>query len=576
MEKEKALECAKLWATNLHFSSESRQEIQELLDKNDHEELYERFYRELEFGTGGIRGILGQGTNRLNIYTVQKATQALATELLRSFPGQQIKVALSYDSRMFSKEFAMQTASVLAGNGIKALLYKRLNPVCLLSWSTRYHNAQAGVMITASHNPPKYNGYKVYWNDGRQVTEPNDKNIINNYYAIKDYSTIKYLEFTAALESGLIEYIGEDVEDNYINTVAKYAINPELIKSKGKELCAVYTPIHGTGLVPVTKLLSKLGFSNLHVVEEQRLPDGKFPTVKSPNPENASALALAVDLMKKVKGDLVIGTDPDADRIGIAVPHKGEVHYLNGNQIGVLLMNYIVEGLKAQGKLPKRGYCVKTIVTTDLQKAICQKHGFEIHDTLTGFKWLGGVMNDKDQNDKDCKFIFASEESFGYLNHTQVRDKDGIAPTALAYEMALHYKLQGKTLIDALEDIYREYGFFHEYLLNLDYEGSAGAQKITRIMQTFRNFESKEFAAEMIEEIEDYKQGYKGLPASDVLCFRLKGGNKVLMRPSGTEPKIKFYIMLQSSAGSLDQNKVSCQKMTEKVVEYIKAICEKA
>ncbi len=576
MQKEQALEQAKKWAANPHFSPESRKEIQDLLDKGDHEELYERFYREMEFGTGGIRGILGQGTNRLNIYTVRKATQALATELLRSFPNQQIKVALSYDSRMFSKEFAMQTASVLAGNGIKALLYKRLNPVCLLSWSTRYHQAQAGVMITASHNPPKYNGYKVYWNDGRQVTEPNDKNIINNYYAITDYSTIKYLEFDQAYEQGLISYVEENVEDAYIDTVAQYAINPELIKKHGNELTAVYTPIHGTGLVPVTKLLKKLGFTNLHIVEEQRLPDGKFPTVKSPNPENASALQLAVDLMKKVNGDLVIGTDPDADRIGIAVPHKGQVHYLNGNQIGVLLMNYIIEGKKAQGKLPKRGFCVKTIVTTDLQKAICDKHGFEIPDTLTGFKWLGGVMNDKAKNDPECQFVFASEESFGYLNHTQVRDKDGIAPTALAYEMALHYKRLGKTLIDALEDIYKEYGFFHEYLLNLDYEGSAGAQKITRIMQTFRNYSSKEFAGEAIVEIEDYKAGYKGLPASDVLCFRLKGGNKVLMRPSGTEPKIKFYIMLQSKIGGLDQNKQACEKMTTSLVNFIKAVCEKA
>ncbi len=296
MEREKAIQRAREWANNQYFSQESRQEIQTLLDSGSNDELFERFYREMEFGTGGIRGILGQGINRLNIYTVRKATQALATELLRSFPKQEIKVALSYDSRMFSKEFAMQTASVLAGNGIKALLYKRLNPVCLLSWATRYHKAQAGVMITASHNPPKYNGYKVYWDDGRQVTEPNDKNIIGNYYAITDYSTIKYLEFDQAFEEGMISYIGEDVEDAYINTVAQYAINPELIKKHGGDITAVYTPIHGTGLVPVGKLMNKLGFTNVHIVKEQHYPDGKFPTVKSPNPENASALELAVNL----------------------------------------------------------------------------------------------------------------------------------------------------------------------------------------------------------------------------------------------------------------------------------------
>ncbi len=574
-EKQVALERAKEWASNSYFSHESRREVQDLLDEGNEAELFERFYKEMEFGTGGIRGILGQGINRLNHYTVRKATQALAYELKNSFQND-IKVAISYDSRMFSEEFAKETASVLAGNGIHSYIYERLNPVCLLSWSTRYHKAQAGIMITASHNPPKYNGYKVYWNDGRQVTSPNDKNIINNYYNIKDYNEIGFMSFDEGISKGLIHWVGEDVEDKYIDTIAQYAIKPQMIKENGDKVKVIYTPIHGTGLVPVQKIFKKLGFTNYSVVKEQQTPDGKFPTVSSPNPENASALKLAVDLMKKENGDIVLGTDPDADRIGIAVPHEGEVYYLNGNQIGTLMMNYIIEAKKESGSLPKKGYVVKTIVTTDLQKKIAEANGLEIFDTLTGFKWLGGVIGDKEVNDKESEFIFASEESFGYLNHTNVRDKDGIAPSALLCEMVLHYKLQGKTLINALDDIYENYGFFHEHLLNLSYEGSEGAKKIQRIMELFRNYKQTSMAGESIEEIEDYNLGFNGLPASNVLCFRLSGGNKVFMRPSGTEPKIKFYIMLQKSAGTLEENKVSCKALTDQVVKEIEELCKDA
>lgn len=576
MEKEQALEKARQWASNTYFSDESRKEIQDLLDANDTAELYERFYKEMEFGTGGIRGILGQGINRLNIYTVRKATQALATELKNSFKKNDIKVAISYDSRIFSDVFAKETAGVLAGNGIQSYVYDRLNPVCLLSFATRHLKADAGVMVTASHNPPKYNGYKVYWNDGRQVTSPNDKNIINNYCEITDYNQISYMDFNEAIDKKLVHMIGEEVENAYLETVAKAVVNPTMVREHGDKVKVIYTPIHGTGLVPVTQLFDKVGLSNYEVVKEQEKPDGTFPTVTSPNPENASALKLAVDQMKANGGDIVLGTDPDADRIGIAVSHNGDVQYLNGNQIGTLLLHYTVESLKSQGKLPKRGYAAKTIVTTDLQKAICDKNGIEIFDTLTGFKWLGGIIGDKEVNDPECKFIFAGEESFGYLNHTEVRDKDGVSPCALVAEMTLHYKLQNKTLIDALDEIYTEYGFFHEYLLNLSYEGSDGAKKIGRIMDMFRHFDSKEFAGDAIERIEDYKEGYAGLPASNVLCYRLSGGNKVLMRPSGTEPKIKFYIMLQENSGSLVENKRIAQDRTEKITSFINGLAEKA
>lgn len=568
------LEKAKAWASNSYFEESSRKEIEHLLAKNDEKELTERFYREIEFGTGGLRSIIGAGNNRMNKYTVRKATQALATVLKKEKKDH--SVAISYDSRNFSFEFSKEVASVLAGNGIKALIYKRLNPVCLLSWSVRYHKASAGVMITASHNPPNYNGYKCFWSDGAQVTPPNDQNIIDAYNAITDFGTIKMLDFEAGVKEGLIKWVGEDVENAYHEMLKDYVLNPKLIKERGSELKMVYTPIHGSGFIPCTRVLKDLGFTDVHVVEEQKLPDGNFPTVKSPNPENPDALKLAVDLMKKVGADFAVGTDPDADRLGVALQKNGETIYLSGNQMGVLMLHYMLKNLSQQNRMPKNPYFVKTIVTTELQTAIAKHFGVDVENTLTGFKWICGRVMDLSKIDPSKTFLFGTEESFGYLTHPNVRDKDGVGPLGLIAEMALYYKTKGKTLLDALDDIYTEFGFYTESLLSLDYFGIEGGQKIARIMTNFRNYKSTEMCGDKIVNVEDYESPKSKLPKSNVLGFEFTSGNKVYLRPSGTEPKIKFYIMLKESTGTLEEKRALAAKKSSEIIEFLKKEAERA
>jgi len=586
MEKE-ALQKAKDWVNNPYFSEKDRGEIQELIDTNNTSEIVERFYKDLEFGTGGIRGILAMGNNRMNRYNVRKATQALAT-VIKKTGASDPKVAISYDSRHFSFDFAKETASVLAGNGIKSFIYKRLNPVCLLSFSVRYHKAVAGVMITASHNPKEYNGYKLYWDDGCQVTAPHDNNVIDAYYAINDLNTIAYLPFEEAEQKGLINWVGEDVENAYYEMIKGKAINPRLCQLKGNDLSFVYTPLHGTGLIPVTTAFKNLGLTNFSIVEEQTTPDGNFPTVKSPNPENADALDLAVKLMQLKKADLAFGSDPDADRIGVAVSHRGEVHYLSGNQMGILMLHYICSNLREQGRMPGLPYFVKTIVTTSLQEKIASSFGVKTENTLTGFKWICGKMREIENKEPKRNFIFGTEESFGYLTHDQVRDKDGVAPITTLAEMALWYKTKNMTLIDALDKIYDQYGYHHEDLLNMNYFGSVGSNKILRIMDKLRKDPPAVFAGEKVIEIDDYKTSKKkilatnklvdiNLPSSNVLGFVFENGNKLFCRPSGTEPKIKFYTMVQDNKqGTLTDKKERAKKKTLAIIDFVKTICEKA
>ncbi|MBL6990573.1 MAG: phospho-sugar mutase [Bacteriovoracaceae bacterium] len=585
MEQE-ALKKAQAWASNTYFDTDSRQEIQNLIDKNDTKEIIERFYKDLEFGTGGIRSTIGMGNNMINIYTIRKATQALASEVKKAQTADP-KVAISYDSRRKSFEFAKEAASVLAANGIHAYIYKRLNPVCLLSFSVRYHKAQAGIMITASHNPPEYNGYKVYWSDGCQVTAPNDKNIIDAYNAISDYSHVEFIPFDEGVEKGLIHWVGEDVENAYLNTIKEFSINPKLCKQKGTELKFVYTPIHGAGLIPCTKALNELGVSNYEVVEQQSKPDGNFPTVKSPNPENPEAMQLAVDLMKKNNADVAFASDPDADRLGVAINHHGDVRFINGNQIGTLLLHYILFNLKEQNRMPSSPYFVKTIVTTELQRTIADHFGVDTIDTLTGFKWICGKMRELEQNEPDRNFVFGTEESFGYLNHAHVRDKDGVAPITLLAEMSLWYKLKDMTLIDALEQIYEQFGFAHEALLNLNYYGQEGAAKIIRIMSKFREFSGDTFCSEKIVAIEDYQTGVRKnltdgttsqltLPKSNVLGFYFTGDTKLYLRPSGTEPKIKFYLMIREKEGDLKKQKLTAKNKSDAFFKYLTEESDKA
>ncbi|PJB54048.1 MAG: phosphoglucomutase [Bdellovibrio sp. CG_4_9_14_3_um_filter_39_7] len=577
---------AQAWAQNSFFEQSSRDEIKKLIDNKDLAEIEERFYRELEFGTGGLRGILGAGANRMNKYNVRKASHALATTIKKSLP-EPWSVAISYDSRHFSFEFAKEAASVFAANGMKALIYQRMNPVALASFAVRHNNCSAGIMVTASHNPPKYNGYKVFWNDGAQVTPPNDKNIINEYNAITDYSQIPVVDFDLAMKEGKIQWLTEKDEDLYFAAIRKSFVNPEMCLSNGNKLKVVYTALHGTGLIPCTRALKELGLTDIEIVPEQAQPDGSFPTVKSPNPENPDALAMAVELLKKTNADIALGTDPDTDRVGIALMHENKIQYLNGNQIGILMLHYILTEYKKQGKLANNPYFVKTIVTTELQSKIAESFGVKVENTLTGFKWICGRMNEIDHNEPNRQFIFATEESFGYLNHNNVRDKDGVSSIALVAEIALHHKLQGKNLFQALDDIYQEYGFSHESLLSIDYEGKEGAEKINRIMEVFRNRKDSTIEGQEIESIDDIKKGEKrfldgrpsqkiDLPSSNVLGLHFKNGNKLFLRPSGTEPKIKFYIMISENEGSLSDKKHKAIALTDRILSFIKTQAEKA
>jgi phosphoglucomutase len=570
-----ALERAKAWANNKTFDEASRKEIQDLIDKKDFKEIEERFYKDLEFGTGGIRSILGQGMNRINTYTIRRATQALCNEVLAQKTSSP-SICISYDSRRMSFEFAKTAAEVMAANGIKAFIYKRLNPVAMLSYAVRHTRSMAGVMVTASHNPPEYNGYKVFWSDGAQVTPPNDQNIINNYYAITDFSTIKTLAFEDGVKNGTIEWMGEEVENAYHKDILSKAVDRDFCQANGGKLKIIYTPIHGAGLVPCTRALADLGFTNVEVVKEQALPDGNFPTVKSPNPENPSALKLAVDLMEANKGDIVMGSDPDTDRLGVAIKSRGAIQYLTGNQIGILKLHYILSQLKKQGRLSNNAYFVKSIVTTSLLDVIAKSYGVEVYNTLTGFKWICGKMNEIEKKDPGKQFIFATEESFGYLSHTFARDKDGVSSVSLMAEVALYYKLQGMDLLDALDKIYEEFGFTQETLLSLDYFGIEGQEKISRIMTNFRNLRDNTIAGNGIQKVLDYSKGVEDLPKSNVLGYFFENGDQFYLRPSGTEPKIKFYIMIQEKNGTLPEKKKRAQEKTDRLLGFIKEAADKA
>jgi len=572
--EQSAIERAKAWMEDTYFDEADRKHISTLVKENNTSEIDECFYKDLEFGTGGIRSILGIGTNRINKYNVRKATQAVASAILEA--NESKKVAISYDSRKFSFDFAAEAASVFAGNGIEVFIFDRLNPVALLSYSVRYHGCQAGIMVTASHNPPEYNGYKVFWKDGAQVTPPNDQKIINYYQDIKDFNEIKYKKFDDGIHDGTIKYVGKEVEDAYHTDIQSAFINKELCKSRGKELNIVYTPIHGTGYVPCTRVLTEMGLTNHSVVEEQKMPDSDFPTVSSPNPENPEALKMAVDQMLACNGDIAMGSDPDTDRLGVAVNCNGEVKYPNGNQIGVLMLHYILTNLKEQDRLPKNPYFVKTLVTTPLQEKIAASFGVECESTLTGFKWICGRMTQLETEDPSRNFVFATEESFGYLNHTFIRDKDGIAPLALMAEITLWYKTQGMNLYDGLDKIYEQYGFHDETLLNLNYYGKEGAEKIIRIMNAFRNNDYPEICGQKVSIKRDYNLDGTGYPKSNILLLEMENGDKFFMRPSGTEPKIKFYVMINVNEGSLEEKKSKASATTKNILEFIKSEAEKA
>lgn len=585
---QKIIQNAQEWGQNPYFLERDRKEILNLLsDTNKNEiELTERFYRDLEFGTGGLRAPMGMGKNRMNKYNVRRATQALSNNVIKQFGTG--SAVISYDSRNNSKEFAMEVAGVFAANGIKAYLFHTLTPTPMLSFAVRYFNAKCGVMITASHNPPIYNGFKAFWNDGAQVVPPVDREIISEYNKLTNWNEIKHMDFSEAVTKGLALWTDEKVDESFYQVIEKKVIQDiKLCKEHGSELGIVYTALHGSAEIPCEKIAKRLGLTNFYSIPEQAKPDGYFSTVKSPNPEDPKALAMAVDHMMKKNLDIVFGTDPDGDRLGVAVRHNNQAHFLNGNQIGALMIYYLFKTKSENNNLPENPLVIKSIVTSPIQNAIAESFGGTVLDTLTGFKWMAGLMRELEEKKSKYQFVFASEESFGYMPHNESRDKDGVSSMALMSEVALHFKLKGKTLIDALDEIYEKFGFYFESLVSQDYEGIVGAEKIKRIMEHFRNYPETHFAGEEIVEKEDYEASVGtnlktqetkkiSLPKSNVLSFTFASGNKLFLRPSGTEPKIKFYTMVREKNGTLLEKKKSASIKIDAIEAKIKELCEKA
>lgn len=538
------------WLENPYFDEKIKEELKSI--QEDEKEIKERFYMDLEFGTAGLRGIIGAGTNRMNIYVVRRATQGLANYIIKV--GKQSQgVAIAYDSRHMSPEFAKEAALCLAANGIKAYIFESLRPTPELSFAVRHLGCAAGINITASHNPPEYNGYKVYWEDGAQITPPHDTGIMSEVKAISDWETVKTVEQQTAEKNGLFEVIGKEIDDAYMEELKKQVIHMDSIKEEGKNLKIVYTPLHGTGNIPARRILKELGFENVYVVKEQELPDGDFPTVSYPNPEAAEAFELGLKLAKEVDADLVLATDPDADRLGVRVKDKnGEYHDLTGNMSGCLLANYEIGQKKIlNGKLPEDGALIKTIVTTNLADAIAKGYGVKLIEVLTGFKFIGQQILGFEESGKGS-YLFGFEESYGCLIGTYARDKDAIVATMALCEAAAYYKTQGKTLWDAMIDMYEEFGYYKDDIQAVTLKGIEGLEKIQKIMDTLRKNPPAEFAGHKVVSVRDYKKDTitdlvsgevkpTGLPASNVLYYDLTDDAWVCVRPSGTEPKVKFY-----------------------------------
>ena len=542
----------KLWLTNV--TETERAELEKIAQ--DDAEIKDRFYKSLEFGTAGLRGVIGLGLNRMNSYVVARATQGLANQLIKTNPGRtDLKVTIAYDSRNKSDEFAKTAAQVLAANGIKAYIFSELKPVPELSFSVRFKNADAGIAVTASHNPAKYNGYKVYGSDGAQLGPDLAKIVLDEIEKTPLFGGAKMIDFEEGVKNGIIEIMGEDVEDKYLDQVEKQCINPELIKKSGKDMKFIYTPFHGSGLKPVLKIFKRVGFENVLVVKEQEKPDGDFPTVEYPNPEYKESFALAIDLAKENGADLIIGTDPDADRCGIMIKDEaGGYISLTGNQTGLLLTEYILSMKKELGSLPNDGFVVKTIVTTDIIRKICEYYDVEMKEVLTGFKFIGEKIKEAESSNHGT-YLFGFEESYGYLAGTYARDKDAVVASMLVAEMALYYREKGLSLYDQLQNVYKKYGFYNEFVVSATFEGISGGEKMAAIMENMRTNTPQTFGGKKVLAVRDYKTSIRtdiqtgktekiDLPESDVIYLELEDSNNFVIRPSGTEPKIKLYCLL--------------------------------
>ncbi|MFN6945128.1 MAG: phospho-sugar mutase [Cytophagaceae bacterium] len=559
-----------------NYDQETKDQINQLISENKEDDLVDSFYKDLEFGTGGLRGIMGVGSNRINKYTIGSATQGLSNYLKSIYPNEQIKVAIAYDNRNNSDYFAKITADVFSANGIKVYFYKDLRPTPSLSYAVRHFKCHSGVVLTASHNPKEYNGYKAYWSDGAQMIAPHDVNVITEVQKIKDIDEVKYKR-----NDSLIEIIGEEVDEVFLNKIASLSVSKEAIKRQ-KDLKIVFTPIHGTAITLVPKILKKFGFENVTIVEEQATPDGNFPTVIYPNPEESEALSLAVKKAKEIDADLVLATDPDADRVGIAVKnHKNEWQLLNGNQTGSLLIMYMLNAWKEADKLSGKEFIVKTIVTSDIIEKIASKYGVKCYNTLTGFKYIAAKI--KELQGKET-FIAGGEESYGYLIGDDVRDKDAIASCAFIAEMVAYAKDKGVSLFDMMRDMYIEYGFYKEKLISITKKGKSGAEEIQAIMKNLRENPPKTVNGAKLIKLMDYKSSIETnlttgekteirLPKENVLQFLTEDGTLVSARPSGTEPKIKFYFSVNEklhSRESFDQVDQQLEEKIEKIIADLK------
>ena len=560
------------WCTSPIFDDATKSELKSLEGNED--EIFDRFYRELEFGTGGLRGVIGAGTNRMNFYTVGKATQGLANFINKQ--GAAAKgVAIAFDSRRMSPEFADTAACVLAANGIKAYIFDSLRPTPELSFALRTLGCTAGIVVTASHNPPEYNGYKVYWEDGAQITAPKDAQIIGEVNAIKDYAEIKKMTTEEAKDAGLYEVIGKEIDDKYMEALKKLVLHPEAIKQMASSLKIVYTPLHGTGNVPVRRVLNELGFEQVTVVPEQELPDGNFPTVSYPNPEDKKAFALALDLAKKIDADLVLATDPDADRLGVYAKDTktGEYKVFTGNMSGMLICEYEMSQKKALGILPENGALVTTIVSSNMAQAVAKEYGMKFIECLTGFKYIGEQIKFFEQTGSN-EYVFGFEESYGCLVGTHARDKDAVVAVMALCEAAAYYKTQGITLWDQMLNIYNKYGYYKEDLFTMTFKGADGAKKMQDMMDAYRKNTPKQVGAYKVLRLRDYKNDVitdlatgettpTGLPKSNVIYFELENDAWFCVRPSGTEPKIKFYAGIKGN--SLDDSAKKLDELMEAI-----------
>ena len=551
-------ELYKEWLENPYFDENTKAELKEI--QQDEKEIKERFYKELEFGTAGLRGIIGAGTNRMNIYTVRKTTQGLAN-YIAAVNGQAKGVAIAYDSRRMSPEFAKEAALCLAANGVKAYIFETLRPTPELSFAVRELGCIAGINITASHNPPEYNGYKVYWEDGAQITPPHDSGIMAEVQKVVNYNEVKTMDEEAAKAAGLFAVIGKEIDDAYMEALKSQVIHADAIKAMAKELKIVYSPLHGTGNIPARRVLKELGFENVYVVKEQELPDGEFPTVSYPNPEADEAFELGLKLAKEVDADLVLATDPDADRLGVRVKDSksGEYHTLTGNMSGCLLADYeLGQKKEVYGKLPEDGAVISTIVTTNMAAAIAKHYGVEFIEVLTGFKYIGQQILGFETKGKGS-YLFGFEESYGCLIGTHARDKDAIVATMALCEAAAYYKTKGMTLWDAMVAMYEKYGYYKDDIQSITLKGIEGLEKIQTILEnlrknppteigTYKVLSARDYKADTVENMETKEVTDTGLPSSNVLYYDLNDDAWVCVRPSGTEPKIKIYYGIKGTS----------------------------